>query len=313
MRLVYNHFTLCDSSHPNSTRMTHPALFGPGGKGWDGVADLVVADIRRARSEAPGLSIIPLIHMRGGALRHERFRLDSPGVARRQFERDRRFLLGDTKAQFRAFERMVYEADNELAVYEGAHDTGASATEDPVKVWEDASGELARSGMVSEWIFDATAGTFAPQQPGGPDSSPDEELQPDPRILRLFDHIERRYGHVCRCEGWALRHNWALARKPWRGVCCRDNVYCRSVQHPHTGFTGPLHPTRPLSPIFLPRTSIGGTAMLVCIDAGRDPIKDALTWTKAHPLNVAAVNLQGLHAADRSARELLEPAEVMAT
>lgn len=280
--ITYDFAGMISSDNPEATRNTAPVFFGPGGSGWAGWGRWRADVLRRCLDQAPSLRIKCLVHMRGGYLHGERFRLDAPYRARLECP-----LLGDEEAMLDAFELVKQVTGRPLAMYEGAIDTGASATEDPFEVWDDINHRLAASGLVDEWIYDATAATRDPRV--------DADV-PDPRVTRLFDRVERRFGHTVRCESWALAHNAALCAER-RGLYVNSNDYCRSVQQ---GVREKVEVGRPLNPQFLPRDEVGGPCLMGCMIAGRDHLADARAWLGSHPRNQVAFDFQGWLAGGRS-------------
>lgn len=280
--ITYDFAGMVSSHNPEATRNTAPVFFAPGGSGWMGWGRWRAEVLRQCREAAPTLRIKCLVHMRGGVLEGERFRLDAPYRARLECP-----ALGDETAMLDAFELIKDVTGRPLAMYEGAIDTGASATEDPFEVWDDINHRLAASGLVDEWIFDATAATR--------NQAADADV-PDPRVTRMFDRIERRYGHAVRCEAWPLTHNAALCTGR-RGVFITSHDYCRSTQQ---GARPVIEVGRPLNPQFLPRDQVAGPCLMGCMIAGRDHVADARAWLGSHPRNQVAFDFQGWLAGGRS-------------
>lgn len=285
---------MVSSNHPEGTRNTHPAFFGPGGGGWAAWGRWRADVVRWARWQVPGVRIKPCVHLRGGVLEGERMRLDAPHRAWHE-----NALLGDRRAFREALAVVVAAAGEPAVLYEGAVDTGASAAEDPFEVWDDLNHDLASSGLVNAWVFDATSGTAAPVDPAAGD-----DPVPDPRVVRLFERVQRRWGASVLCEAWPLAHNGVLCRGRGRGVLVTSHDYVRSVQEPWNEADLSVRTER-VRGQFLPRAAFDGVAVLACIAAGRDHIADAAAWVRLGVGNIAALDLQGLQAAKRTPAELV--------
>lgn len=275
--LVYDWCSMVSSSNPATRRHMHPVTFDPAtGGGWRAWGQWRAGVIARARQQAPSLRIKPCIHMRTGCEIAGQFEMDSPNQARLYP------LIGDTGMFLRALDQIVQAAGQKATLYCGAPDISG----DPSWEWNNNEGDIAKSGLVDEYVIDGTALTE-----GHPED--DGTLVPHSDIVALFDGI-RKLGLRAFCEAWPVAHNWPLASY---GVCCSDVVYARQISSRPSAFDPKVKPWA------LPREKVGD-ALLLCITLGRDTLADVRAWTALHPRNTVAVDLQGWMARNRNVAEI---------
>jgi hypothetical protein len=287
--VVYAWCGVVSGNHPVATRMTHPEVFGVGKRGWVEWAENYLTAIRAMRAQAPRLRFKPLIHLRAGAVSPGDFRLDG-GIDARTCP-----VLGDVGSFLYAVASIVGECGMRAALYVGRPDAGRSVATDPVQIFEQAEGDVMRSGLFDEVTVDGTALTKMARDASMPGGD-----RPDPRILRLFDHIAGRYGCAVRCEAWPAAWNAKIARG---GVVLRENVWWQQVfERSQTGTYNPLA----VKPWALPHSEIAGPILLACIDRNADTVAHARQWSELSPRHQVAIEPMTFVSRKFDAAKLLE-------
>lgn len=267
--LIYNWGVVCTGGHPDALRCANPGLFGPGKGGWVQYGEEQAACLERAKKDNPQMRFKMAYWMPWGWKSGERFSMNAGSLARAYLPKS----LGNLK-EFLLNVRMCNAVTGtKAAIYCGEPGN--------LKEFLDAEGPVVESGLVDEYMIDATAN------------------RTDPESREVFRFLEQR-GIYARLEAWPGRMNERFMRSPFRGAVVRDNIYASHVLQDRKPGRSDV-----LKDWAIPRTSLG-SALMICITAGRDQIKEAREWLQADALNCVALSLSNLETEGKKLSDLLQ-------